>query len=259
MLISEKFIDSDELDYFNREQFKPDVIVTWPQNCDYPVWRYFIRTHRKRFNKVIISFMNPHDENFDYREFVKGAMAEDNVTFLQAPEMSGEDWRNLSVNDALLHCESNWIWFTEMDFFVTSDKFWDEIHLQLMNGMHLIGIAQGGRLHPACIFAYRNLIERTRKDFGIVEGISDHFSKFQQDIEAMKDIRYVYLADENLYGYKHMNGLSHNWRLVTEGEKPVYRPDDFMDYLRFSLDLKQVIPIHPEFEDIAKQALKTVH
>lgn len=246
---SETFIEGPE-------SFRPDVIVSWPKNCDYPLWRAFIATNRSLLGKVIISFTETN-MGHDYREFVKKSLFKYSVNFIDAPLPRGdEDWRNLSVNRALLHSyNSEWIWFTEQDFLIINESlFWDEIYLKVAMGFDVIGIAEQGRLHPACIFVKRDILNKTKKNFGIVPGVSDHFSLFQKDIENA-GVKRAYLADEEGLGYKHLNGFSHNWRLASEGLEPNYKIDDFMTYLKACLGMKDLIPINDEFERVAKDVL----
>lgn len=236
-------------------KFRPDIILTWPKNCDYPVWRYFVKSHRNRFNKIIIAFMEPNS-GIDYSEFIKEAMKNDNITFINAPAPKvDEDWRNLAVNASLKESKSRWVFFTEQDFMPTGFGFWAVVY-EAIKKFDLVGITQGGRLHPACIFVKRSVVDRTRKDFGIDFGKGDHFSKFQKDIEKM-DIKRVYLADEKTYQYYHFNGLSQNWRLITEEQQPNYEPNNFYDYLDYCLELGnlKLVPLHEEFERVAKLAL----
>lgn len=239
------------------DPFKPDLITCWPRNCDYPIWRYFIHTHRKKFSKIIIAFMDTQD-SFDYRDFVRFAMANDEPTIIEPdPVASGEDWRNVQTNKALTYSDNEWVWFTEEDFIATSGVFWEEIYYKVEMDFDLIGITQGGRLHPASIFCRRSVIDSTRRDFSVIPGIGDHFIKFQQDVEKM-NIKRAYLANEEVYQYKHFNGFSHNWRLVQEGGYPVYHPEEFIQALRFSLDIEKVIGLDQRYKKIVVDFLSSI-
>lgn len=232
----------------------PDVIVAWPRNCDYPLWRYFIRQNRGRFNKVIIVFTETHDGE-DYREFIRYAMEPDKCLILQsAPPRGDEDWRDKAIHTALNHVTSHWIWFTEQDFLITDPQtFWNKIHTESAY-FQLIGIAQQGRMHPACIFVTRPLLARTRQEFGIVEGKGDHFCKFQEDIEGSR-ANFTLLADEEKFGYKHLNGLSHNWHLATSGKEPNYQVEDFIKYLKDCVNLPPNFEQDKRFLDHAKRII----
>jgi len=235
-------------------KIKPDIIVTWPKNNDYPLWREFIRDNRYRFNDIIIVFMNPN-QGPDYSDEVRNFMEPDYAKFIESPAIgSGEDWRNVAVNAGLFHSiNANWIWFTEQDFFVLDDGFWSEIY-QKASEYDVIGIAQGQRLHPACIFITREALGKTKRNFGIVEGEADHFGQLQKDIEGQEMAR-CYLMDPPGIGYKHFNGLSHNWTLLARGEEPNYEKEDFYKYLEACINV--TVPLIPSWREIAINALKT--
>src|SRR5690348_16350414 len=110
---------------------KPDIILAWPRNCDYPLWRQFIRENRPLFNEIIIVFTDTFDQH-DYSEFVRRAMFQDHVLFLDNPAIqSGEDWRNVAIHHALLHSyNAQWVWFTEQDFFCKKG-FWDMVETEV--------------------------------------------------------------------------------------------------------------------------------
>lgn len=203
----------------------PDVIVSWPRNCDYPLWRQFIHENRSRFNEVIIAFT---ETNYgpDHREFVRKAMFKDYVHFVEPrPLRPGEDWRNAAINDALLHSyNAEWIWFTEQDFIVHYD-FWEEIERAYHNNS-VLGVYQGDRLHPCSIFIRRKTLNETSKDFGIIPGIGDHFAKLQNELGALGSPIYSIKK-----GYQHLNGLSHNMTLLERGEAPNYKPEEFEKWL----------------------------
>lgn len=235
--------------------FRPDIIVSWPRNCDYPLWRNFIRNNRPRFNEVIVVFTETNAGD-DYRDFVRSAMQSDYVHFIDSrPILPGEDWRDVAVNEALVHSyNSEWIWFTEQDFYITDEKFWNEIYYKAMAGFDLMAIAQQGRIHPACIFIKREILDQTSKNFGANPPEWDHFGLLQKELEELQIYR-VLLADEDAYGYKHFNGLSHNWHLINQGQEPNYNPGEFAEYL------KQCIALPAKFEmdtRFVKQAQKAI-
>lgn len=220
---------------------KADLIVVWPVNCDYPLWREMVRAHRHRFNKVIIGFMQTNDGT-DYRSFVKSAMAQDAVTFVEPRPYGGtEDWRDVITNDCLKLCISDWIYFTEQDFFF-GDKFWDTVDsITDTPGLEYIGVLDSTRLHPCSLLIKRATLEKTRKNFGIKAGFCDHYGLIQFDLENMRAVGYI--MPQNTY--THMNGLSHNFKLITVGEPPVYKKEQFDEYLRRCL--KCQVPLEPNF------------
>lgn len=230
----------------------PDIIVAWPNNCDYPPWRRFIRQERDRFDRVIIVFTKTH-QGYDYTEFVTDAMADDFVTFVENDTLrEGDDWRNIAVNKGLSKSSAKWIWFTEQDFYIYDPGFWSDIYLKAIEGYEFMSIKQDTRLHPACMFMKRTLLDKTSKNFGIIKNKSDHFSMIQNDIERIDPPMVVY-SDEEFWGYKHFNGLSHNWTLLNNGMKPNYKPDEFRTWLDVSLSVD--IPLSDEFINVAKKGL----
>ena len=81
---------------------KPDLIATYPTNCDYPLWRKFIKDNRSYFNNVIIAFSKGF-EGFDYSDFVRVAMSDDDVVFSNPPSyMLMEDWRHESIHQSFI-------------------------------------------------------------------------------------------------------------------------------------------------------------
>lgn len=211
-----------------------DTIVAWPKNCDYPLWRDFVRKERKRMNEVIVSFTETNTGE-DYRDFVRQAMFPDYVHFVEATQPGdGEDWRNLAIHDALLHSyNAPWLWFTEQDFYPQCG-FWQKVEELEAQGNDVIAVYQQKRMHPCCIFIKREALEKTRKNFGIVPDISDHFSIIQKDLENA-GVKIAKIPEDT---YFHYNGLSHNWRLLSEGLLPNYEMDKFMEYLDKCLKVK---------------------
>lgn len=204
---------------------KPDIVIAWPGSCDYPLWRQMIRDNRDRFDKIIIIFTKTN-YGHDYRGFVAGAMQRDNCIFVDnAPVRGDQDWRNIAVNIGLEHSNSEWVWFTEQDFLPLAG-FWSVVDSAMQSNYHAIGILEGERIHPASLFVKRELIQKTKRDFGVVPDIGDHFYRFVKDIKAQKDI---WIVDKPYWS--HMNGLSQNYSMLFNGEKPNWRPDEFREYL----------------------------
>ena len=63
---------------------KPDVIMCWPKNCDYPMWRLFMWENRERFNKIFIVFTDS-DREVDYRKFLRKYLNDESVRFIDSP------------------------------------------------------------------------------------------------------------------------------------------------------------------------------
>lgn len=225
-----------------------DLITVWPVNCDYPLWREMIRAYRNQFNKVIIGFMQTNDGT-DYRQFVRQAMANDGVTFVEPIPYGSDDWRNAITNNCLKLTVSDWIYFTEQDFFY-KDNFWLTIDSMIGTpGLEYIGVMDATRLHPCSLLIKRETLEKTKKNFAIKAGVYDHFGQIQNDLTALRAVGYT--MPEN--SYIHMNGLSHNFKLITMGEQPVYKKDAFDDYLRRCLTCQ--VPLEPGFVKLVKDYL----
>lgn len=228
-----------------------DVIVTWPNNCDYPLWREFVRANRHRFEDVIIVFMETN-QGHSYKEFVKKAMAADGCIFLDEPTRpAAEDWRNNCVNFGLKYSKSDWVWFTEQDFF-PQNNFWqrlDEITKTSLWG----GVMVADRLHPCCLVVHKDVLENTHKDFSArpAEGY-DHFGRFQSDIERL-NVTHGYWGEED---WIHYNGLSQNFNLMSQGLQPNYHEREFADYLCKCLDVS--VDLDQHFVIIVREYLKTL-
>ena len=222
-----------------------DILVTWPRNCDYPKWRQFIRDNRQRFNEILVAFMNPNAGD-DYRDFIKGAMFTDYVHFGDAPvPINNQDWRDLAINSMLLHSyNAPWIWFTEQDFYPLAG-FWDDVERLENEGYEAIAAFQGNRMHPSCIFMTREVLNQTKKDFGIIRDKADHFSKIQNDIEAAK----IKIGKINPATYYHYNGLSQNMTLLSRDEKPNYEVPKFVEWLNECL--RVTVPLDKRFIGLA--------
>jgi hypothetical protein len=224
---------------------KPDVLLTWPTRCDYPLWRKFIKEERERFSRVIVVFSNHGGPS--YRDFVATDLALHNVIALDSPEWYGRDWRDVAVNAALHLSDNPWVWFTEQDFSITDNSFWWTVSAWEECGFEIIGLEQDTlpeqpRLHPCCLFVKRELVDATSRYFGPDEG--DHFWKFSQELYAVT--RYPRMEISKLDAWHHMNGLSHNHQLVDEGKPVLYHPYEFREYLLTCLRSGEAL--HPEWK-----------
>lgn len=207
---------------------KSDLIIVWPRNNDYPLWRQFIRDNRTRFNLVIIVFTETN-QGEDYRQFVRDAMASDYTLFIENRPITGtQDWRDVGVNGALIQSyNSDWLWFTEQDFIITDEvKFWGYVDQAEKDGFEVIAVKDADRMHPCCMFVKRTALDKTSKNFAASPPAHDHFGQIQKDIEA-QNIKTFIIPD----GYFHLNGLSHNMTLLYNGEQPNYYPEIFKDWL----------------------------
>lgn len=239
---------------------KVDLIISWPKSMDYPLWRDYIVRRTGRFNKIIIVFTET-SEGIDYSDGIIEHLKNASKKFLfihSGPVDPNEDWRNRAINQALTYSTAPWVWFTEQDFFIyDDDAFWRTVEEQ-QDGHDVIGYHEGDRLHPACMLVRRSAIDKTRRDFGIVPGVLDHFGKFVLDLQDQGVCIFTLpyqgrrTPDQLFY---HMNGLSHNLSLVQRGEKPVYKHEEFDRYLTISLMVK---PLDIRWKTMVSNYLKSI-
>lgn len=231
-----------------------DLIVSWPRHTDYPLWRQQIHDNRDLFAKVIVVFTDMNVQK-DYREWIKMVMKDDDISFVDSdPVASPDDWRNIAVNTGLKYSDSEWVFFTEQDFF-WREGFWDAVKVYMADA-DVVSVDVDGRMHPCCIFIKRKLLnEHTRKDFGVVPNMSDHFSKIQEDLQDQpKEWMPAGL-------YTHMSGLSQNMFLLTcrkfFGKDPrevMTYPKEFKKYCEDCL--KVVVPMHRDFEEMFNEYIR---
>lgn len=210
---------------------KIDLLCVWPDVVDYPLFRRFLQTERKRFHKVFIVWTQT---NWDFplvKKFVEASLSKSKITFLESePVKAGQDWRSVATNTALKVSDSEWVYFTEQDFTPLAG-FWKEVE-DLVKRTEVFGRFQGDRLHPSCLFIKRSLLDKTSRDFGAYpESGLDHFGKVQQQIEKKAILGVIFPR----YG-KHLNGLTHNIHLLMQGEPPNYEVEEFKKYIKECLE-----------------------
>lgn len=216
---------------------RPDVIVTWPHTCDFPLWRKFIRDERHRFARVLVCFSTNMGGAVDYRDFVREQMA-DIAECFDSPPLDGRDWRDVAVNAALDRSDAEWVWFTEPDFFITDpEEFWvgelapggpdpTVLRIRLPRDPVALGWKEHNpRWHPSSLFVRRWAIDRTARYFGPVP--IDHFYTFGVELTAMGDVLYLVPTT-----YEHLQGLAHNHYLADTGQPVTFHPERFVQYLR---------------------------
>ena len=224
----------------------PDLVCAWPQHMDYPLWRQQLRNNRDKFNKVIVIFTNMN-VNDNYRHFLTQAMYEDNVMMMPNDIVTGEeDWRNVAMRKALKYVESDWIWFTEQDFFF-KDGFWDTVKEQ-MKKVGYIRAMVGDRMHPCCVFIKRFILQQTSMNFGVIRDVSDHFSVLQKDLERVEHFD----IPNDLW--THLGGLSQNMFLLMNGESNFYMPNEFDKYILDCLEVS--VPLHPNFKSLLESYIR---
>ena len=213
---------------------RPDLLATWPTNCDYPLWRRWLCEERRRFAKVIVIF-SPHPGLLDYRQFVRARLADADVEFLDAPGQG--EWRDVAVNAALDRSDAEWVWFTEQDFLIHEPFFWRVVGNCETHGARMIGIKRDERWHPCCLFVKREDVERTPRYFG-PEPV-DHFWSFGEALVRAgvpKADLDAWLRDDG--AYTHLAGLSRNHQIIDgwkRGSYPLseelYHPEQLASYL----------------------------
>lgn len=209
-----------------------DIVLTWPTSMDYPIWRSFIRKNRHLFGKVLIAFMDAHRKE-DYTSFVKQAMSDDGVTFVEGYQVK-EDWRDSAVQACLKQANAEWIWFTEQDFFIRCpEEFFHSIG-EKMGKTDIISFEEGDRIHPACLFVKTALVKSRSRNFGVQPDISDHFGQFVAQL-AVEESSWANIPGKNGEDYYHMNGLTHNLHLVADGiPENIYKPAELLMYCNYS-------------------------
>lgn len=229
-----------------------DVILAWPRNCDYPLYRDFLHNFRHFFTSVIIVFTETN-EGEDYKEFIREQMKDDKITFMDSrPIQANEDWRDVAVNQALEVSKAEWVWFTEQDFFVLGPDFWAIVG-GMLKANDAVGYKDGAtRMHPSCLFVKREWIDKTGKNFGIEEGKSDHFAKFYTSLR-LSGAKIGHLPAGN---WMHMNGLSHNMYLLANDRPIIYKPTEFEQYLALCYIQKDV-QLDPRFKKLVEDNYET--
>lgn len=209
---------------------KMDLVITWPISCDFPIWRRFLRENRNLFENVIIVMSDTHTGH-DYSDFLFEATKKDGVMFRRKDSyIQMEDWRNAAVNAGLTYATSEWVFFTEQDFFIYDPKdFFDRMDKQSAD-VDIFHHLEGERIHPACMVVRKDMINKTKKDFSVDPGKSDHFGKFVDELSDKK-ARFKVLPGKNGDDYLHLNGLTHNYRLIEDGKiRDIYQPGLFQLY-----------------------------
>lgn len=219
---------------------KPDVIVSWPRNCDYPLWRQFITDNRERFGRVLVVFTE-HD-GADYRPFVRERFPE--AECFDSPPRRERDWRDMAVNHALNRSNAEWILFTEQDFLMGPECL---DRLEAFAGVSdAVGWWDGTRWHPSCLLVTREAINRTSRYFGPEP--RDHFTAFGLELGTVMDFRPA--------PFEHLQGLSQNhWLLETEGlgAPGIFHRERFIRYLEDCLAV--TVPLDPSWRDLALGAV----
>lgn len=213
---------------------KPDALLTWPVNCDYPLWRGWLARDRGRLGRVLVC-MSPHAGR-DLSGWTRPRLEALGVQVLD-PEPDGE-WRDRAVNRMLDLSDSEWVWFTEQDLEITDPILWGIFRGMAEQGAEMMGVRRDQRWHPCCLLVKRARVDATTRYFG-PEPV-DHFYTFGRELEAAGTVRSD-LEAINPRMLRHLAGLSRNHQIIEEGPrasgvplKPqeLYHRDEFADYLR---------------------------
>lgn len=221
-----------------------DLLVTWPTNCDYPLYRKFIAENASRFKNIIISFSETPGVN--YVPFIIKDLYKHRCMFVENSITTQGDWRNIAVNSGLKQSNADLVWFTEQDFYPRKGFF--EFVKSCKNDV--FGVYQQSRLHPCSIFASRKIIDLMPRNFSANPPEYDHFGFVQKWLKKQN----IEVASIPEHTYFHYNGLSHNWSLLTRGMPANYQPSIFYAWIRQSLECG--VLLHPEWENMARKSLK---
>ena len=220
---------------------KPDVLITWPSGCDYPLCRVQLSQFRDYFNNIIITF---YEHGLpDFRPFIKKSHPD--WIFLESPE-SSVAWRERAVNIGLDASKSDYVLFTEQDFFWKDDRFLNRV-LNRANHFDTIGIRQGNRLHPCFLLTKRSLINKTSRDFSVKGQDLDHFSQFSKEIQELGT--FADLKEIGLYegrDWYHLSSLTWNlFRVKDLTPREFHYLADFLIYNAYSRTKK--VPQDPKW------------
>lgn len=212
------------------DKTKPDVIITWPSGCDYPLCRWQLQQFREYFNKVIIATYTYGKP--DFREFLKNVMKK--TEFVDAGKDS-DTWRERCVATALEKSTSDWVLFTEQDFFWKGDHFLEAV-MKAKEKYNVIGITQGTRLHPCFLLVKKDLLEQTRKEFGVQGDGKDHFYGVSQELKEKGN--FVSLDQLGLFegvDWYHFSSMTWNHYRIKDGDiTEFHEPLEYLVYNNMS-------------------------
>lgn len=211
---------------------KADILVTWPRNMDYPLFRLWLEKNKQFYNKVVVSWTGVAEDGID--QDVESLL--DFAIFVDGErnDQYADDWRNAATNSGLDMSTSEWVWFLEPDFFMDTDMPYCLADTMLTN--NCIGFYEANRLHPACLLIKRDLIEKTSRNFSVDHSRQlDHFGIFTEELERLCEPT---LLGSLMVGYYHMQGLTHNYSLERQGMDIGYKPDEFYFYNKRAITLQ---------------------
>lgn len=217
------------------------VHVTWPIHMDYPIWRYQMKKYKKFIQHGIVSLSDNHETD-NYSTEIKSLMGELGYPTFDPPVLKdSDDWRNKAIRSSLNAIQTEWVWFTEQDFIIRNERFFELVE-QASHDCDFFAYEDQHRLHPACLFVKRELLEKTSRNFSPIVDKFDHFYTFTQELKE-KAHRWGTLDDWGLLPYEdfyHMTGLTHNYRRIKEGLEPT-KKDEFITYNWMTIPIKPYI------------------
>ncbi len=246
-----------------------DQILQWCVFADYPIFRRNSARYRDQMNKIIL-YPSRHHGKLDLEAFAKQALLETWVDPV-AIDYAVEDWRQAETTPCLAHANSEWLWFTEQDFFVKdSEKFFADIE-KAMKHSDMIGWWNPTHfpyVHPSCLFIKREMFEKTQKDFRAHPEIDgcDHFAMLTVDVRkaggkitTLQDLGY-----ENWKDAFHLGGLTYvyqDWKGDGTDHFGVASPEAFFAYnnIMRNADVEQspdFLSLAYEVETMMKQQFK---
>lgn len=194
-------------------QIKPDVVMVWPSGCDYPLCRFQLQAFRNFFNNIVITTYKQGEP--DFREFLKQVMKK--TTFVDGG-VDGPSWRERCTLAALDKTKSDWILFTEQDFFWKDDHFLYKI-IAAAQKHDVVGVRQGERLHPCFLLVKKETLLKTHMDFSVNGDRKDHFWNVSQELlklGSFMDIRDIGLFEG--VDWFHFSSMTWNLNRIKEGD-----------------------------------------
>ena len=209
-----------------QKSIKPDVIITWPSGFDYPLCRWQLQQFRNYFDKVIIATYTYGSP--DFRGFLKKAMKK--TDFVDNGQDSAT-WRERCIASGLEISKSEWVLFTEQDFFWKGDHFLEKV-FQATELHNVIGIVQGTRLHPGFLLVKRDLLEETKKEFGVKGNDKDHFWGISQELVSKGN--FIDINSLGLYegvDWFHFSSMTWNHFRIKDGDlTEFHEPTEYLVY-----------------------------
>ena len=249
---------------------KPDVIVTAPYCLDYPLWREEMEKNRHLFGDIYL-MMYRDSRPLDFHAFVQQQTPWAKTVLMG--QIGVGDWRNVCVTEALSRSSAERVLFLEQDFVALDDTFWPRFMKEAASN-DVMGFSDvtrqeftsekgswqfGARLHPACLLVTRDLINKTRRDFSAYPNPPvdrDHFGVFTDELHVLyKEGKVRFLPLEKYQdSWKHWAGVSWNYMLAMDGKPPVYKTDEFREYVTRAMNAK--VLQDERFISLSKDALR---